>query len=160
VFFQAQSISSSVLSGCQGFTARVITGDWVVLRTFRFGGTRHEMNSSNATGPVLAVSPGTGYLNALQVCAAILAMVVFGFFWRLLNRVGPTKELQVALNSYMFLVGIPTLVFQGLAVQKFSALPWSYVAGSYARSTRPLALTPRVSQFSSASVLHSFSSGA
>lgn len=73
-------------------------------------------------------SSSTGYTNALQVCAAILAMVLFGFFWRALNMVGPSSALVKAFNSYMFLVGIPCLVFRALSLQDFSRMPWAFIA--------------------------------
>lgn len=82
------------------------------------------MNSTNGTVTVIP-QPSVGYVDALQVCAAILLMILAGFLWRVVRRV-PDHASQ-AMNSYMFLVGIPALVFQGLAVQKFASLPWSYV---------------------------------
>ncbi len=55
-------------------------------------------------------------------------MFLAGWFWKLLKVTGPTSALLTAFNSFMFNVGIPALAFKGLAIQKFSALPWSYIA--------------------------------
>lgn len=71
-------------------------------------------------------SNGTpGYLNALQVCGAILTMVLFGAFWRLV-KIAPESTV-IAVNQFVFFVGIPCTVFQGLAIQKFSSLRWDYI---------------------------------
>jgi hypothetical protein len=85
-------------------------------------------NSSNTTLAPIIMSATTGYLNALQVCASILTMMLFGFFWKALGVVGPSAALVNGFTVFMYNVGIPALAFKGLAIQKFASLPWSYIA--------------------------------
>ena len=89
--------------------------------------TTTAMNAVNAT-TVPSPSPSDGYLDALQVCGAILTMVMFGFFWRALDKVGSSRAAIHAYNQFMFLVGIPCLVFRGLALQNFGRMPWRFIA--------------------------------
>ena len=84
-------------------------------------------SAANATTMPASVS-SSGYLDALQVCAAILTMVLFGFVWRALDKVGTSRTAIHAYNQFMFLVGIPCLVFRGLALQNFGRMPWKFIA--------------------------------
>lgn len=92
------------------------------------------MNFTNVTkSPVSTPSPTTqpsctnGYSIAVQEMGVILTIVLFGFFWTAIKVIKDRDKVVESLNSFLFLVGIPLLVFQGLAIQNIYSLPWSYI---------------------------------
>ena len=72
---------------------------------------------SNLTFVNATLVPGpantAGYVEALQVCASILTMFLFGWFWKIVGVTGPTRALLRAFNAFMFNVGIPALALKG-----------------------------------------------
>lgn len=66
-------------------------------------------------------------LNALQICAALVTLVLIGFAWKVLGVVGSGKASLASYNRYLFYVGIPAAVFKALAVQRFNATVWPVI---------------------------------
>ena len=85
------------------------------------------MNSTNSTISPVPVDDLTGYVDALQVVSAILTLILFGWFWKAVKVVPSGDVVIKTFNVFLFFVGIPCLVFRGLAIQDFATLPWAFI---------------------------------